>query len=300
VALVFIYQAAHDIVGPAFESMMGDVTTHANRGRVIAVIAFGGYLAQYLIYDRVFQLDHASAFWSIAAVAMIGIVVTVLYVREQRPEAQPPPFSMKEILLGFRILLTHRPLLWVAGITITMALSVSLLNSYFALWSTRQLRLTEADAGSAFAWRSVATMVLLLPVGFLTDSIGRKPWVVLGMLLMACGGIVGFGATDADAIFWMGLCYGVGMGFYSPSFQGMMYDAIPRDRMGHAIVALMVVRYLTQTIAIALCGGIIDVISDDDVGKDYRVAFVLSCGFALLSAALAFLSSTKSRRAAPP
>jgi MFS family permease len=289
--LVAVFQAAHDMVGPAFESLMGDVTTPANRGRVIAVIAFGGYLAQYLIYDRVFQMDRHAAFWSIAIVAMLGILLTVLCIREQRPNAVPAPLTLREIMEGFRVLVTHRPLLWVAGITITMALSVALLNSYFALWSTRQLQLTEADAGGAFAWRSVATMVLLLPVGILTDSIGRKPWVVLGMLLMAAGAVIGWFTEDSDGVFWMGLCYGIGMGFYSPSFQGMMYDAIPRERMGQAIVALMLVRSFSQTILIALCGGVIDLLSDVNAGNDYRIAFMFSFGCAVLSAICAFFAA---------
>jgi Na+/melibiose symporter-like transporter len=141
VVLVLVYQSAHDVVGPAFEALMGDVTTPANRGRVIALVAFGGYLAQFLVYDQVFRLGHREAFWSVAALALAGILLTVLCVRERRSDRPSRP-GLQEALRGFRVLLGYRPLRWVAGITVTMAVSVSLLNSYFALWSTRQLRLT--------------------------------------------------------------------------------------------------------------------------------------------------------------
>ncbi len=57
--------------------------------------------------------------------------------------------------------------------------------------------------------------------------------------------------------------------------------------MGQAIVALMLVRYLTQTIVIALCGGIINMISSEgNKGQQgYRVAFLLSLLFAVVRSA---------------
>jgi MFS family permease len=141
-------------------------------------------------------------------------------------------------------------------------------------------------------------MALLLPVGFLTDWLGRRPWVVVGMTLMAAGAVAGWLATDAEDICWMGLCYGVGMGFYSPSFQGMMYDAIPRARMGQAIVALMLVRYLAVTATVAVCGGLIDWFSAGAAVKEYRVAFLLSFAFAVLAAVLACLAPRSGPREA--
>jgi MFS family permease len=106
------------------------------------------------------------------------------------------------------------------------------------LFITEVLHRDEAFAGTAFAVFAAANVALLLVSGRLSDSLGRKPLMIAG-LVMAAVGTIWVGFTSSVFMFLLAtIVAGLGTGLLTPPQQAVVADILGGKARGGQVLAL--------------------------------------------------------------
>jgi MFS family permease len=109
--------------------------------------------------------------------------------------------------------------------------------SLVPLFVEEVLRRDGAFAGTALAVFAAGNVVALLVSGRLADTIGRKPMVILGLLVTG-GGTVWIGFTDTVVLFLVASAVsGIGSGVLAPAQQATVADVIGSKARGGPVLA---------------------------------------------------------------
>ncbi|HEY7593327.1 MAG TPA: MFS transporter [Actinophytocola sp.] len=135
-----------------------------------------------------------------------------------------------------------------------------------------------AFAGTALAVFAAGNVVTLLVSGRLADTIGRKPMVILG-LLVAGGGTVWLGFTDTVLLFLVASAVaGIGSGMLTPAQQAAVADVIgSKGRGGPVLAAFQMAADIGAVIGPIAAGVLADHLS-------YAAAFAMTGVLALVAA----------------
>lgn len=125
-------------------------------------------------------------------------------------------------------------------------------------------------AGVVLALGAVGTASALQIAGRLTDDVGRRPLVIVGMATSAIGlGVMGF-ATNLAALIGIAALSGFGAGLLNPAQQAAVADIVGNDRSGGKVLAVF---QMAQDSG-AIVGPILIGVVADLAG--YPAAFVLT------------------------
>lgn len=109
--------------------------------------------------------------------------------------------------------------------------------SLVPLFVTEALNLQESYVGIAFAVFAAANVVTLLPSGRLSDTVGRKPLVLIGLVATAVG-TVWMGMTDSMTWFFVSTTVaGLGSGLMTPPSQATVADIVGSHGRGGPVLA---------------------------------------------------------------
>lgn len=109
--------------------------------------------------------------------------------------------------------------------------------SLVPLFVTEVLQQDDAFAGTALAVFAAGNVVMLLLSGKLADTIGRKPIVLVGLLVSA-GGTIWVGWTDTVLTFFIAtVVAGLGAGLLAPPQQATVADVIGSEGRGGPVLA---------------------------------------------------------------
>jgi MFS family permease len=135
-----------------------------------------------------------------------------------------------------------------------------------------------AFAGTALAVFAAGNVAALLVSGRLADTIGRKPMVILG-LLVAAGGTVWIGFTDTVVLFLVASAVsGIGSGMLTPAQQATVADVIgSKGRGGPVLAAFQMSADIGAVIGPVAAGVLADQLS-------YAAAFTMTGVLALVAA----------------
>jgi MFS family permease len=170
---------------PATMSILANRTERETRGGSMGIFStfrvsglavgplIGGYLYEHYGYD--------AAFYAGAALIFLGVVLIQLWVDEVRVDPRPGDKHSFQII--------DRDLLSPAILALGFA-SLIMASAFTLIVPLEQdfnQRLNESAFvfGVAFSALMVARIITQVPLGRLSDYIGRKPLIVVGMLLMA-------------------------------------------------------------------------------------------------------------------
>lgn len=154
--------------------------------------------------------------------------------------------------------------------------------SLVPLFVEEVLRRESAFAGTALAVFAAGNVVMLLLAGRLADTIGRKPIILLGLLVSA-GGTIWVGLTDTVPLFLTAtVVAGLGAGLLSPPQQAVLADVIgSKGRGGPVLAAFQMSADIGAVIGPIAAGMLADQVS-------YTAAFIVT-GALFLVAALVWL-----------
>ncbi len=153
--------------------------------------------------------DFRTPFWLYAGIGVVVAIVAVRYVGDVAMERK----SLGELYrLAGKLLLDPR---YLALLFVTFSLFVmrgGARITVLPLFAGEELMLDVGLIGWLFSAGALANLVSLNPVGKLVDRIGRKPILVVGLLLDA----IGVAAFALGAGFWSLLVVSVGLGLVNP------------------------------------------------------------------------------------
>jgi MFS family permease len=170
---------------PASLALMASATEKRTRGGAMGVytslrmvgFAIGPLIGGFL-HDRV---SFNAAFYAGAGFIFLGLIFVQLWVHEK------PDQSRAEAAGTFRIL--DRELL--TGGIIGLAVATFLMASAFSMMTALETEFNQRlgqgafGFGLAFSALMISRLIAQVPLGWLSDRIGRKPLIISGLILMA-------------------------------------------------------------------------------------------------------------------
>jgi MFS family permease len=236
-------------------------------GNVMGPLFGGGLLtislrAPFLVYAGMLFLAVAIVWWFLRNSPLAATV----------DDAEAPRITL-------RAALRHR--------AYTAALASSFANgwavfgvrvSLVPLFVEEVLRRDGAFAGTALAVFAAGNVAMLLISGRLADSIGRKPLIIIG-LLVAGGGTIWVGFTDTVPLFFAAtVVSGIGSGLLTPPQQATVADVIgSKGRGGPVLAAFQMSADIGAVVGPITAGLLVD-------GLSYAAAFALTGTLALVAA----------------
>jgi MFS family permease len=143
------------------------------------------------------------------------------------------------ISAGVRLVLGNRSLRALTGALATLSLFTSMLDAVLLLYLTRELRLTPALIGLAFACGSVGFLLGALLQQRATRHFGLNATLIIGVLLTGFGDLLiatGTGTTSTTMIvlvlFVAQFCYGLGQATFRISQISLRQSITPDDMQG--------------------------------------------------------------------
>src|SRR5437763_5701004 len=105
----------------------------------------------------------------------------------------------------------------------------------------------------------IASTVLVLTAGRLSDLFGRKRAYVAGFIVFALASLgAGFAADGTQLILWR-IVQGVGAAFLFANASALVTDAFPRDQLGLAMGTNVMVAAIGLVLGPVLGGGLVEI-----------------------------------------
>jgi MFS family permease len=171
---------------PASMALMAAATHKRSRGGsmgVYSTMRIVGFAAGPLIGGFLHvQFGFEAAFLAGTAFVLVGMVLVQIWVPEVSSEV-PAPEHRRQFRIFDRELLS--------GGIMSLGAASFVMSAVFTMMSTLEVQFNQRLEQTAFAF-SIAFSALMasrlvsqIPLGHLSDRIGRKPLIILGLLLMA-------------------------------------------------------------------------------------------------------------------
>jgi MFS family permease len=270
IMLGMIMQGICSIYGPALIAMVIDSLPPENRGAGYSfqsvvtslVLLPAPLIAQYLVLTFNFDLGMRVAY-TIVMVVYFATATLRLRLKEtlspndvgSRPKIvealREYPKSVKESIVVWRKLSKSAFYLFLANISIN-GIVVSC-YTYFVVYATSVLRITESQWALVMAVMYLTTAIPGILAGLSMDIFGRKRFLIIGYLLYIPGMIL-FINADFNMLLLAFFFYGLGNMLQLNSYQVLMGDMIPRNLRGTATGCIQFFMYLSQALLQVLVG----------------------------------------------
>jgi MFS family permease len=182
-------------------AIMAMVTSKRTRGGSMGIyttmrmvgFALGPLLGGYLYDSLGFQSDFLVG----AGFIFLGLIMVQIWI-----QGDPPPRG-KKATASFRLIDTRLINSGIIGAGFATFLMASSFSMLVPLETQINMRLNETafDFGLAFSALVVSRLIFQIPLGRASDRVGRKPLIILGLILMAPTTIlIGFTGTTLQLI----------------------------------------------------------------------------------------------------
>lgn len=255
------------------------VTPAPMRGRASGLWGTGfllGSVTGPLLGGGLLTISLRAPFLVYAGMLFVAVAIVWWFLRNS-PLAAPVSDDAPKISL--RTALGHRS--YLASLASSFANGWAVFGvrvSLVPLFVEEVLRRDGAFAGTALAVFAAGNVVMLLVAGRLADTIGRKPMVILG-LLVAGGGTIWLGFTDSVLLFLVAsVVAGMGSGLLTPAQQATVADVIgSKGRGGPVLAAFQMAADIGAVIGPIAAGILADQLS-------YSAAFAVTGVLAVVAA----------------
>lgn len=171
---------------PASLAIINSSSVTTSRGRSIGFystlrllgFAIGPLLGGYLHIRFGFNL----AFYVGAGVTLLGSLAVLIWVKD--PAQDRNPDSQGYGLKIFDREVWNKNIISLGAAMFMMASAYSMMSALENEFNLR-LQQTALGFGIAFSALTVSRMIVQIPLGYLSDKVGRKPLIVIGLILMA-------------------------------------------------------------------------------------------------------------------
>lgn len=272
--------------------LMIRISPHDARGRVAGMFS-GAFLIGSVVGPVLGSLTAglglSAPFVIYCAMLMIAAVVVLVSLRHS-PLADPAPED--ELAVTVRVALRHRA--YRAALLSNFATGWSLFGLRFALvplFVAEALDHSPGVAGLALAAFAVGNVAVVIPAGRLSDRVGRRPLMIIGLVLSGLSTMaLGF-ATTLPLFLGGAVVAGLASGIFNSPQQAAVADIVGKARGGTAIATFQMMSDFGSIVGSFGVGAIAQELS-------FGWAFGLSGGILLL-AAVGWMFAPETRDASP-
>ena len=171
-------------------------------------------------------------------------------------------------------------------------LGTSLLLPFFALYMTKRFNVGMETAGALFAVWTTSSFIGSFPGGALTDRLGRKGMIILGLVATSLSHLA-LGLVDTLPHFFIfGFIAGIFTDIASPAYQAVVADLLPEQKRAQGYGIVRVAINVSAALGPAI-GGFI-------ATRSYLILFIIGAVISLIAAIVVFFILPETRPQAQP
>jgi MFS family permease len=260
-------------VGSTFDTLIMEIVPPDQRGRAAAINAWffnaNIMLSAVVISGRFDDVVHSAGFtlrgeeliyWWGATCLIFCTLFLALFVRERPPLTPPPPNHGAGLNGALKSVFAERQLWPVYLLVFSTVLMQAGLGAIDPLLMTEQWGYSKQDMGTNIFVGGIINLFLIIPlIGFLTDKMDRLKMFSIGVvgtmvMQIAYYVFVQFVLPDRRPSIAQMILFGQALSiagqFTTIAMQPLIFEYIPRDKMGTAQAGLNFVRSITRLLTL--------------------------------------------------
>lgn len=162
--------------------------------------------------------------------------------------------------------------------------SIGIIQTLFSLYAQNVLLLSPAFISLLFSIRGLTDTFTRIPAGYISDQLGRKKPLVIGLSLMVVA-IFCTSFSNLYVIFLGFIIYGIGFGFRVVNMSALAGDSVPSEDIGLAMALLIATTDAGSSLGSIFAGFV----------SDYPTPFVFQISSLMLLAVIPILSVVKEK-----
>lgn len=242
---VAVGSVARALVGPSFDAFIAEHSSEENRGKVygvsqaifmiVSVVGppVGAWLAGS--YGFKLMLLVAGVFYFVAALMRISMAREAAKNQTSKPTLSFA--GLKTNLTSmFGLMFSGGLITWILITDGFRDVSFQLSGNLFPVYMQDIGRLTITQIGWVNSLFGLCMMLTTIPGGWLSDKVGERVGIALGMTLLASSLILLINIPQGNqALYFVGWAMaGMGLGVMMPAYQSLISKAVPQHLRGTA------------------------------------------------------------------
>jgi DHA1 family tetracycline resistance protein-like MFS transporter len=235
---------------PAVTSIVADLAPEDRRAQWIGIVnggaSFGwiaGPVLGGLLYDR---WDYVVPFMAAIGMAVVTLLTAFLFVPETRQRSlmgvckEPQQLPAKSLPASFKTLKDSLPrsistLPVLLTISFVVMFAWAFIEPQFMFYAYDNLQWTSSQLGLTMSTYGIALMVGEFTLGHLSDRLGRKPVLVMGLGLFSAQfiGLAFFHNTAGIVLSF--ILAGLGNALFDPALSAHILDITPAEHKGRML-----------------------------------------------------------------
>ncbi|SDO32385.1 Predicted arabinose efflux permease, MFS family [Paenibacillus sp. yr247] len=217
------------------DALIADSTTKEERGKAFgfrrAMDTLGAALGPLVAFGvlAMFTNNYLLVFWLSVIPGLIAVALIVFFLKEKTYNATEKQSKLPQI--GFKNL--NRRFMWFS--LISTLFTVGNFSDAFLVLRAQDAGMYPALIPLAFFAFNISCSILSMPIGILSDRIGRRPVLISGFFIFAA---VYFGFGMAKSVAWIWVLFFL-YGFYYAFTDGIqkayIADIVPEGQRGTAM-----------------------------------------------------------------
>jgi MFS family permease len=264
------------------DALLADATTKEDRGRSFgfrrALDALGAALGPLVAFGilAMYAGNYQLVFWLSVIPGAIAILLIIFFLKETHPNVALNQRDLPKI--SFK----HMNRRFLAFTFIATLFTIGNFSDAFLALRAQDAGMIIAFIPLAFFVMNLSSSIFSMPIGILSDRIGRRPVLITGYIIFALI-YFGFGIANHTAWIWvLFILYGLYYAFTDGIQKAYIADLVPEGQRGTAMGT-----FNALTGIAALPASIIAGLLWHSFGPE--VAFSASSGIAILAALLMLL-----------
>ena len=177
------------IFDPSIQAYVGDRVPYQRRATAMAVVELG-WSAAFLIGIPLVGRVISEERWGVPFLGVAGLMlVSLLLVQRVLPESSRTSGERPDLIGGLKTAFQHRPSMAAVLVSFLMLTGSRALMIVYGAWFEEVFRLNERMLGDISSSIGAAGIVGLVVVVLITDRMGKKPALGLGLLVSALGAL---------------------------------------------------------------------------------------------------------------
>jgi len=278
-------------------ALMPDITPSKYRSQANGIINFMGGIGSiiaFLVGSKLYETNQAYPFWLGSVLVLVAVALVFIFVKEPKEYAVADA-NAPSVVDNVKSVFTdpEKSSLLLLLAIFSWFVAYNGIEAFFTLFVNRALGQPESEGPRLLTQLSLIFVLFAIPSGYLAGRIGRKPTIIMGLIMMISAMLVMFILPNEALLVpltklpvlgvvpTLGLLLmlaGVGWAFININSLPMVVDNTTDDRIG----TYTGMYYLFSTMA-AIFGPNINGLLITLAGENYRMITVVAPVFFILA-----------------